>query len=134
MFKNAIMISATAATLALGATGMARALDLPDYAPVPMSRAEALAIPDQAEIRHWPVIEIGTAPQAIPAERLNVRVVGERFLPPVDEALDLTSPRATDSGLVASLEDASVWVLKTASSGMFTEANAAQEVASIETE
>ena len=31
MFKNAIMISATAATLALGATGMARALDLPDY-------------------------------------------------------------------------------------------------------
>ena len=80
------------------------------------------------------MIEIGTAPQAIPAERLNVRVVGVRFLPPVDEALDLKSPRAAGSGLVASIEDASVWMLKAASSGLFAEANAAQTVASLETE
>jgi len=133
MFKNAILITATAASLALGATGMARALELPDYAPVPVSRAEALMELQQAKIVHRPVAQIGTEAQAIPAERQEVRVIGARFLPPLAESLDLRKSTQS-STVVATLEDASVWLLRTASAGMFGEAIAAQDVASIETE
>lgn len=135
MFKNAIMMAATAATLALGATGMAGAttLNLPEYAPVPLPRAEAIHAAQAAEIRHLPVVQIGTSPQDIPVERQSVRLVGVRFMPPVNEAINLRAPGGADGGLVASLEDASVWVLKAASNGMFAEANASEDVAALET-
>ncbi len=129
MFKNAIITAAVTATLALGsvATAGATQLSLPDYAPVPVSRADALAAMQRAAIPHYPVVQIGTAPEAIPSERLDVRVVGARFLPDRDDSLALKTPGANGAGIVASLEAASVWVLRSASAGFFGEAVAAQD-------
>ena len=83
MFKIQIISAALAATVAIGSAGAASAssLYLPEYAPIPLSRADALQAAERAEIQHFPVIQISTAPEAIPAERQDVRIVGTRFLP-----------------------------------------------------
>lgn len=48
-----------------------------------------------------PVIRISTEPQAIPQERLDVRVIGARFLPDEGEMFDLAST-ARGTGTVVS--------------------------------
>ena len=136
MLKNAILVTITVVGLSAMATSLAQAssLDLPEYAPVPIFRGDALAEVDQARITHLPVVQISTTPEEIPAERQNVRIVGTRFLPPVDSTLALKDPDVERNGLIASIESASVWVLKTASAGLFGEAVAGQDqtVASLE--
>ena len=138
MLRNLVLTATIATTLAAGSAGMAAAarLDLPEFAPVPQTRASALAEMQHAAIPRRDVVQIGTVAQVIPEERKNVRIVGTRFLPPVDQALALNSPGGEATGRVSSIEAASVWVLKTASAGMFSEAVAApdQTIASLDSE
>lgn len=137
MFKNAILTSALSAALIVGAGSFAQAssLELPEFAPVPVSRDAALADVAAAAIPHFPVVKISVTPEVIPLERRNVRLVGTRFLPPVDAALALKVPGSESNGLMASIEMASSWVLETASAGIFGEAVAAdQTVAAVETQ
>jgi hypothetical protein len=138
MLKNIVLKATIAAGLICSTAGLASAapLVLPEFAPIPMARSAALAELQEASIPHREVVQIATVAQAIPEERLEVRVVGTRFLPPVDESLALNAPGSQATGLVSSIEAASVWVLKTASAGMFSEAVAApdQTIASLESE
>ena len=136
MLKNAILVTVTVVGLSAVAPSLTQAssLDLPELAPVPIFRGDALAEVGQARITHHPVVQIGATPETIPAERQNVRIVGTRFLPPVDSTLALKVPGVERNGLIASIESASAWVVKTASAGLFGEAIAAQDqtVASLE--
>ena len=129
MFKKAFLTAVATATLALGSTQFAGAttLDLPEAAPVPVWRADALRAASLAEVRHLPVVSIATTAQVIPEARQNVRLVGVRFLPDQAGALALNAPRRSTGGWLASMEAASVGVLKSVSTTLFGEAVAAED-------
>lgn len=138
MFKSLASKTIIAAAAAMGTIGVAQAswLDLPESVPIPLPRATALQQIQEASIPRYPVVAISTTAQAIPAERQNVRVIGTRFLPKAEDGLALKVPGAEANPIVASLEAASMWVIKTASAGVFSEAVAAQDqtMASLESD
>lgn len=106
---------------------------LPDTAPIPAAKPSLLE-PVELDRAVFEPIAISTTPKPIPEARLNVRVVGSKFLPPANEDIDFynAEPRNEIEALARSIER---FLAMTANRAMDdTEVEAPQQTAAIQNE
>ena len=102
--KPAILLLALLGSAAAAHAG--KFIETPLFAPIPTERPAAGEIATEAVANHVrrPVVRISVEPQPIPPSRLNVRVVGARFLPDESDGVIRRDDAPAGPAVVTALE------------------------------
>ena len=102
--KPAIFLLALLGSAAAAHAG--KFIETPLFAPIPTERPATNEIVGEATVKRVsrPVVRISVEPQPIPASRLNVRVVGARFLPDESQAMIRLDDAPAGPEVVTALE------------------------------